>query len=359
MRGAENRQSEIFHTFSVENLVPAEHPIRAIRKVCDAALKRLCPIFDSMYSDVGRPSIAPEVVLKAQVLMALYSIRSERQVVEQIGYNVLFRWFLGMSMSDPVFDVTVFTKNRKRLIEHEVGSEFLRAVVLEARERHLLSHDHFSVDGTLIEAWASMKSFRSTDDDSPPPTGRNGARDFRGESRTNDTHRSTTDPDARLVKKCAGDKAKLAFQSHVLMENRNGLVVDTEATIASGTAEVEAALVMLDRLRESSKNPSTIGADKSYHCQQFVNGCRERGVSPHTALHSSRNIKGLDRRTTKQSGYATSLVIRKRIEESFGWGKTIAGIRKVKVRGLNNVRLVTQVAYASLNILRIAKLAPT
>jgi transposase len=362
MRGAENRQSEIFHTFSVEELVPSDHPLRALRMICDFALKRLCPVFDTMYSDVGRPSIAPEMVLKAQVLMALYSVRSERQVVEQIGYNVLFRWFLGMSMSEPVFDATVFTKNHKRLIEHEVGAEFLQAVVLEARKRHLLSPDHFSVDGTLIEAWASMKSFRKKDDhDEPtdaPPSGRNGTRDFRGEKRTNETHRSTTDPEARLVKKCSGDRAKLAFQSHVLMENRSGLIVDTEATIASGTAEVEAALIMLDRIRDRHKAPRTIGADSSYHCKKFIDACRHRGISPHTALHPKRRVPGLDKRTTQRKGYATSLVIRKRVEEGFGWGKVIAGIRKVKVRGVEKVRLLTQIAYAALNIIRIAKLAP-
>jgi transposase len=361
MRGEERRQSELFHTFSVESLVPVDHPIRAIRTVCDSALKRLCPVFDTMYSDVGRPSIAPEVVLKAQVLMALYSVRSERQVVEQIGYNVLFRWFLGMSMSEPVFDATVFTKNRQRLIEHEVGREFLHAVVEEARSRKLLSEDHFSVDSTLIEAWASMKSFRKKDegtkkdDDTPTPSGRNTARDFRGETRTNDTHQSTTDPDARLAKKSTGDKAKLAYQSHVLMENRNGFIIDTELTQASGTAEVEAALVMLDRWQDGQRAPKTIGADANYHCAEFVTECRDRKISPHTALHSSREVTGLDKRTTAKVGYRLSITIRKRIEEGFGWAKTIAGIRKVKVRSVDKVRLTTQVAYAALNIIRIAK----
>lgn len=362
MRGEENRQSELFHTFSVESLVPVDHPIRRIRKICDKALKRLCPVFDTMYSDVGRPSIAPEVVLKAQVLMALYSVRSERQVVEQIGYNVLFRWFLGMSMSDSVFDATVFTKNRRRFIEHDVGREFLLAVVEEARAHKLLSEDHFSVDSTLIEAWASMKSFRrkgeekDSDDDVPTASsGRNIARDFRGEKRTNDTHQSTTDPDAKLAKKSSGDKAKLAFQSHVLMENRNGLILDTELTPASGTAEVEAAITMLDRWGDAMSPPKSIGADANYHCAEFVTGCRNRNIAPHTALHSNRVVPGLDRRTTSKTGYRISLTIRKRIEEIFGWGKTIAGIRKVKVRRVDKVRLVTQVAYAALNIIRIAK----
>jgi transposase len=359
MRGKENHQSQMFHTFSIEDLIPLDHPLRKIREVCDAALQRLNTAFEAMYSDTGRPSIAPEVVLKSLILQALYSIRSERQLSEQIGYNVLYRWFLGMSMSTPVFDPTVFGKNRERLIEHEIGREFLVSTVEEARRLNLISEEHFSVDGTLLEAWASMKSFvrKGGGDSGGGQGGSNRWVDFHGEKRSNETHGSVTDPDARLMKKGKGKEAKLSYCSNVLMENRNGLIVGTAVKSATGTAEVEAAMELLDRAVEEGLEPASVGADKGYHCQAFVQGCREREVKPHVSQQSGRKVAGLDGRTAASPAYRVSQIVRKRIEEQFGWGKTIAGLRKLKVRGVAKVGMLVDIVSSAFNVLRIARLS--
>lgn len=361
MRGSDDRTEGLFSYVSCEARVPKDHPLRAIRAICDEALEVLSPAFEGLYSKVGRPSIAPEKLLRALLLQAFYSIRSERQLMEQIGYNLLFRWFVGLSMDAPIWDVTVFTKNRERLLSGDVAVKFLGAVVAQARGRDLLSDDHFSVDGTLIEAWASMKSFRPNDgSDEPPGPGRNGGRDFHGEKRSNETHASSTDPDARLYRKAQGQASRLAFMGHVLMENRNGLVVGAMLTQASGTAEREASLVLIDKL--NAKHRVTLGADKAYDAQGFVAALRERKVTPHIARHEYvakngvRRRSNLDGRTTRHPGYEISLRIRKRIEEVFGWIKTTGNLRKTRHRGTRRVDWMFTLTAAAYNLVRMPKL---
>jgi transposase len=350
----------MFSYLSPEALVPAQHPLRLIRPLVNDALERLSLKFDAIYSDIGRVSIAPEKLLRALLLQAFFSIRSERQLMEQITYNILFRWFVGLSMDAEVWDVTVFTKNRDRLLEGDIAREFLAAILVDPKVKPLLSDEHFSVDGTLIEAWASMKSFKPKDGSgepgapNSPSAGRNGEVDFRGKPHSNDTHASTTDPDARLYKKAAGQAAKLCHMGHVLMENRNGLVVDAELTLATGTAEREAATTMIEALGGSRK--ITLGADKAYDTQDFVAEMRRLGVTPHVAQNNKGRRSAIDRRTTRHEGYGISQRKRKRIEEVFGWIKSSAGLRKTRHRGNARVGWIFTLNAAAYNLVRLPKL---
>ncbi len=318
MRGADRQTAAMFSYISPEGLVPQDHPLRVIRPLVNAALERLSGRFEQMYAPRGRDSIAPEKLLRALLLQALFSVRSERQLMEQITYNMMFRWFVGLSMDAAVWDVTVFTKNRDRLLAGDIARGFLAAILADPQVEPLLSDEHFSVDGTLIEAWASMKSFRPKDGSGEPPApGRNGEVDFRGEPRSNDTHASTTDPDARFYKKAAGQAAKLCHMGHVLMENRNGLVVDTSLTKATGTAEREAAIAMVEALPDDGR--ITLGTDKSYDTQDFVAEMRRLGVTPHVTQNNKKRRSAIDGRTTRHAGYAVSLRIRKRIDIDQSW----------------------------------------
>jgi transposase len=342
--------------------VPKDHPLRAIRGLVDGALGALSGDFAKLYARLGRPSIPPEKLLRALLLQAFYSVRSERQLMEQLDYNLLFRWFVGLSMDAPIWDVTVFTKNRERLLEGDVAAKFFAAVLEQAEVKQLLSNDHFSVDGTLIEAWASMKSFRRKDgQDKPPDPGRNGERGFHKEKRSNETHESTTDPDARLYRKGDGQGARLSFMGHILMENRNALIVETELTRASGTAERDAALAMIDR-RCSGPKRITLGGDKGFDVTDFVGELRDRNVTPHIAVDAHLTKTGktrktaIDRRTTRHPGYVVSQRIRKRIEEGFGYIKTGAILRKTRHRGTARVGFMFTLAAAAYNLVRIPKL---
>lgn len=356
MRGDDTKQAALFSFVSPEQRVPQDHPLRPIKALTEQILKSLSRTFSRMYSKTGRPSIPPERLLKAQILMALYSVRSDRLFCEQLDYNLLFRWFLDMTMDEPAFDHSSFTKNRERLLKHEVAATFFAAVVGEARERALMSNEHFSVDGTLIEAWASLKSFRPRDekpeDREPPDDPGNPTVNFHGEQRSNETHGSTTDPEARLARKGHGKEAKLCFSAHALMENRNGLAVDVVAAAATGTAEREVGLALI-----SAHVPrgATVGGDKGYNQRAFVDGCRALGVTPHVA----ENVKysAIDRRTTRHAGYAISMRIRKRIEEIFGWIKTTGGFRRTRVKGIALTQHALYVVGAALNLLRITRLA--
>ena len=345
----------MFSYISPETLVPQDHPLRAIRPLVNAALQRLSGRFEQMYASRGRGSIAPEKLLRALLLQALFSVRSERQLMEQITYNMMFRWFVGLSMDTPVWDVTVFTKNRDRLLAGDIARGFLAAILIDPKVKPLLSDEHFSVDGTLIEAWASMKSFRPKDGSGEPPSpGRNNEVDFRGKPRSNDTHASTTDPDARLYKKAAGQAAKLCHMGHVLMENRNGLVVDTSLTKATGTAEREAAIAMVEDLPDDGR--ITLGSDKGYDTQDFVAEMRRLGVTPHVTQNNKKRRSAIDGRTTRHPGYAVSLRIRKRIEEVFGWMKTVGVLRKTRHRGTERVGWMFTFVAAAYNLVRLPKL---
>lgn len=362
MRGEEERQEALFHYFSVEERIGKEHPIRRLRELCDEALRRLSPLFDGMYSETGRPSIAPETLLKSTVLMALYSVRSENLFCEQLNYNLLFRWFLGMDVSGAGFDRTVFSKNRHRLLEHEVGQEFLKTVVEMAGERKLLSEDHFTLDGTLIESWASLKSFRRKDkkEDDGDSNGflpRNPDVDFHGEKRSNKTHESKTDPESRLMRKGPGKESKLSYCANVVVENRNGLVVACEVSTATGTAEVQGGISLIDGMREEGTNPKTIGADKNYHQKDFVSAMRERKIIPHVAPIKGRNVAGLDGRTLSKESYKISQRKRKIVERCFGFAKTVAGLRKSRLVGIDPTEFLLKMAFATLNLLRISKLS--
>jgi len=339
---------------TANDLVPLDHPIRQIKPMVDKALGELSPIFNRMYAETGRPSIPPEHLLKACLLIALYSVRSERQFCERLQYDLLFKWFLDMNIIDPAFDASVFSKNKERLLEHEVARGFLGAVLDEAQRRRLLSEDHFTVDGTLLEAWASLKSFRPRDGSGVTPTGgeKNPEVDFHGEKRSNQTHQSTTDPKAMLAKKGKGKEAKLCFMGHILMENRNGLVVNVAMTQATGTAEREAALDMLAQV--PGKRRITVGGDKNYDTKDFVTSCRSITVTPHVARRESSIVDG---RTTRHAGYQVSQRIRKRVEEIFGWAKTVGGGRKLRYKGVERNRLWWELTAAAYNLLRIAKIA--
>jgi transposase len=343
-------------TVSTEELVPADHPLRDMRVMVNAALAELSPTFAKLYSPLGRPSIAPEKQLRAILLQMLYTVRSERMLMEQLRYNMLFRWFVGLSIDEPVWDVTVFTKNRERFLEGEIADRFFEAVLGQARAAGLLSDEHFTVDGTLIEAWASHKSFKPMDDQEPPTGGgeSNPTIDFKGTKRSNKTHRSTTDPDARLYRKNGNAGAQLGYLGHALMENRNGLAVDGRLTRATGTAEREAALDMIDGLGGTHR--ITLGADKAYDTADFVAELRARGVTPHVAQNDTYRRSAVDERTTRHESYVMSQRKRKRVEEIFGWEKVVGGFRKVKVRGLERVGAIFKLGLAAFNLVRMCNL---
>ena len=354
MRGADYQQSGMFSYISAERRVPEDHPLRAIRTMVDVALRNMGAQFEAMYAQVGRPSIAPEKLLRALLLQVLYTVRSERMLMEQLNYNLLFRWFVGMNIDDPVWDVTVFTKNRERLLAGGVASALFAEVLAQARSRALLSSEHFTVDGTLIEAWAGHKSFKRKDgtDQQPPNDPGNPTVDFHGERRRNATHQSTTDPEARLAKKGAGKEAKLSFAGHVLMENRNGIAVNGCVTLAEGRAEVEAAVAMVEEL--PGQHRVTVGGDKAYDTKEFVQEMRDHQVTPHVALKATTII---DARTTRHPGYAISQQKRKRVEEIFGWLKTVGGLRKTRHRGVERVGWMFTFALAAYNLVRLRNLA--
>jgi transposase len=356
MRGNDQQQNHIFSYLSPEQRVRKDHPLRAIRAMVDEVLKQLSPRFDKMYAKVGRPSIPPEQLLRAQLLQLLYSVRSERLLMEEIDYNLLFRWFVGLNADDEVWDATVFTKNRDRLLEADVAKEFLAQVVAQARTRGLTSDEHFTVDGTLLEAWAGLKSFRPKDKkDSPPPDDPgNPTVDFRGEGRSNQTHESKSDPDARLARKGAGKEAKLSYNGNLLVENRNGLIVQSTVWEATGTAERLAALAMLEQVPGTGR--VTVAGDKGFDTAEFVRECRNLRVTPHVAQNLAGRRSAIDGRTTRQPGYAISQKKRKRIEECFGWLKTIALLRKLRHRGTLKVDWIFTFACAAYNLVRMRNL---
>lgn len=342
---------------TLNELVPARHPVRTIKKLADECLRQLSSTFDEMYSAVGRPSIPPERLLKAQLLMALYSVRSERMLCERIQYDMLFRWFLDMSMTEAVFDASSFSRNRDRLLEHEVAHRFLQAVVKRAKREALMSSEHFSVDGTLIEAWASMKSFRPKDESDDDKGDGNGWASFKGEKRTNETHESKTDPEAKLIRKSAGKEAKLCFAEHVLMENRNGLIVDMMVAPAVGVTEPGAALELMARALPTGR--VTVGADKGYDTKAFVKECREMTITPHVARHiNAHRSSSVDDRTARHPGYEISQVVRRRIESIFGWKKTVGGCRKSRYRGVKRTGFFAAIAAAAYNLTRMVRLMP-
>lgn len=358
MRGTDEQAGQLFSYVDLEARVRRDHPLRAIRSIVNEALAALAPDFSALYSKTGRPSIPPERLLRAMLLQAFYSVRSERQLMERLDTDLLFRWFVGLSIDDAVWDATVFSKNRDRLLEGAIAAKFLVAVLAQPRINKLISSDHFSVDGTLIEAWASMKSFKPKDGSgSEPPAGagRNAEVDFKGQKRSNETHASTTDPDARLYRKGAGMEARLAFLGHALMENRNGLIVNACLTPADGQAERTAALAMIE---PHANRPTgvTLGADKGYDARVFVNELRSMNVRPHVAQNTSGRRSAIDRRTTRHKGYEVSQRIRKRIEEAFGWMKTVGGLRKTRFRGVDRVGWSFAFAAAAYNLVRLPKL---
>ena len=360
MRGTDTQQSGMFSYLSPEERVPEKHPLRAIRGMTDEVLKGLSAKFNELYSATGRPSIAPEKLLRALLLQILYTVRSERLLMEQLQYNLLFRWFVGLNMEEPVWVATVFTKNRERLLEGEIADLFFAGVLAQARAADLLSDEHFSVDGTLIEAWASQKSFQRKEQSEKPPVDDPGnpTVDFHGERRSNDTHESTTDADARLARKSGGHEAKLAYCGNVLIENRNGLVVDTELLQANGTAERDAALLMAERI--AGRQRVTVAADKGYDTQEFVREIRGMNVTPHVAQNDKRRGgSAIDERTTRHAGYKVSQVKRKRIEEVFGWLKTVGMLRKTRHRGVHKVGWVFTFAAAAYNLVRMRNLVYT
>jgi len=352
MRGDDPTQGATFSYVGPEQRVPADHPLRPIRQMCNEALARLSPRFDEIYSQVGRPSIAPERLLRTLLLQLLYSIRSERMLMEQLDYNLLFRWFVGLTMDDPIWAPTVFSKNRDRLLEGDIAREFFHEVVEMARRRGLLSDEHFTVDGTLLEAWASHKSFRRKDGEPPPAAG---SRDFRGERRSNETHASTTDPDARLYRRTHHGEAKLAYLGHVLMENRNGLAVGGCVTHATGYAEREAALELVEALPVNGR--ITLGADKAYDTEAFVAALRANRVTPHVAQNNTTKKSAIDRRTTRHPGYGMSRARRCLVERIPAWLKNVALLRKTKHRGRERVDWVFVFALGAYNLVRMRGLA--
>jgi len=359
MRGDNEHQGAMYSYIAPEQRVPTDHPLRPLRQMTDEIFKQLSSRFDQLYSRTGRPSIAPERLLRALLLQVLYSVRSERMLMEQLEYNLLFRWFVGLNMDDAVWDATTFSKNRDRLLRGEIAEEFFAAVLQLARTKALLSDEHFTVDGTMVEGWASLKSFQPKErsgggnDDKPDDPG-NPTVNFRGQKRSNETHQSTTDNDLRLFKKTSGGEAKLAYQGHVLMENRNGLVVNAQLTRASGTAERETALALLGQPGKRV----TLAADKAYDTKGFVSDLRARGVTPHVAQNDNRRRGGsaIDKRTTRHPGYAVSQRKRKRVEEIFGWLKTVGLLRKTRHRGVELVAWIFKFATAAYNLVRIRNL---
>jgi transposase len=356
MRGHVEAQASMFSYFSPESRVPSEHPLRAIKAYADELLRGLSRQFAQMYAKGGRPSIPPERLLKATLLMALYSVRSERLFCEALDYNILFRWFLDMNLEEASLDQSNFSRLRTRLVEHDVARRFFDAVVKRAQQDKLLSDEHFTVDGTLIEAWASLKSFRRKDGGDNDP-GADGMVDFKGEKRTNATHESTSDPDAKLMRKGLGKEAKLSYAEHVLMENRHGLCVDVIITAASAK-ETDAACAMLQRQRRKGLRPATVGGDKGYHEQGFIAWLRHRRIIPHVALNAARPTKGVDRRTTRHESYQISQRKRKLVEQIFGWKKTVGGLRKTRVRGMAKNQCQAYLTAAAYNLLRMSRLRP-
>jgi transposase len=359
MRGADEQQSQIFSYLSPEARVRKDHPLRAIRVMVDEVLAQMSGSFDAMYADVGRPSIAPEKLLRAQLLQMLYSVRSERLLMEEMDYNLLFRWFVGLNADDDVWDATTFTKNRDRLLQADVAKQFLAQVVAQAGSRGLTSDEHFTVDGTLLEAWASVKSFQPKEKKTPPPDDPgNPTVNFHGENRSNDTHESKTDPESQLARKGPGKEAKLSYSGNLLVENGNGLIVDAEVFQANGTAERDAALVMMEKL--PGTKAVTVGGDKGFDTRGFVAECRNLRVTPHVAQnHARAGGSAIDARTTRHAGYRISQRKRKRIEECFGWLKTVAGLRKVRHRGVCKVDWIFTFACAAYNLVRMRNLAAT
>jgi transposase len=358
VKGDDQIQPALISTITLESYVADDHKLRDIRKIVNQILVDCRPEFEAMYSSVGRPSIAPEKLLRALLLMVLYSIPSERRLMEHIRYNLLFRWFVGLDADEVVWDVTVFTKNRKRLLEGEIARLFFEGVKSHAKIRRLMSEDHFSVDGTLLEAWASFKSIQPIDpkdDNEPkPPGGSNPDVDFKGQKRSNETHRSVTDPDSRLARKGKGKEAKLCLSGNVLMENRNGLIVEAEVLLVEGNHEVDAALAFLT---DHAPRDSTVGADKNYDCAEFVSGCRELGIRPHVARNDTNRSSRIDGRTSRHPGYELSQKKRKRIEEIFGWMKTVGGLRKLRYRGKRRVNWIFLFCSAAFNLIRMVNLA--
>jgi transposase len=363
MRGEIKKQSSMWSTVSPEQRVPKDHPIRRIKALADAQLVELSAVFDEMYGSGGRPSIPPETLLKSCLLIALFSVRSERQFCERLDYDLLFRWFLDMSIDDATFDASTFAKNKERLLEADVARLFFEGVVRQAKAADLISAEHFTVDGTLIEAWASLKSFRPRGErgkkQPPPDDPGNPTVNFHGEKRSNQTHESTTDPESKLARKGNNVAAKVCYSAHVLMENRNGLCADISVAAATGDAEWVEAIRMLDRARTNGINPSTLGADKGYDVRRFVDDVRARGVTPHVAEQiTSRRKSRIDRRTTRHPGYAISQRCRKKVEEIFGWVKTVGGWRKTRYRGQSRNGLWAYLTAAAYNLTRMAKLLP-
>ena len=356
MRGSDEQMGAMFSYVSLEERIPADHPLRAIRRITDRALAQVSPRFDALYVNFGRPSIPPEKLLRALLLQVLYTIRSERQLMEQLDYNLLFRWFVGLGIDDAVWSPTTFTKNRDRLLDGEIAGAFFGAVRQHAETARLLSHEHFTVDGTLLEAWASHKSFQRRDQPTDPPTGGgNVAVDFRGERRTNATHQSTTDPDARLYRKSDGRPAQLAYAGHVLLENRSGLIVDARVTPADGYGERDAALVMAQAVPGGR---ITLGMDKGYDSPDFVAALRSMEVTPHVAQNTTKRRSAIDARTTRHPGYPISQRQRKRVEQVFGWMKTVGGLRKLRHRGGPLVTWIFTFTAAAYNIVRLRRLLP-
>jgi transposase len=362
MRGSHPSQGGMFSFVSPDSRVPATHPLRRVKQFTDIALRRLSRDFEAMYSRMGRPSIPPEWLLKAQILMALFSVRSDRLFCEMLDYNILFRWFLDMDLDTASFDHSVFSKNRDRLMEQEIAHRLMQEVVRLARSAELLSDEHFTVDGTLIEAWASMKSFKRKDAESVNKTDddpSNPSVDFHHEKRSNETHQSSTDPEALLARKNKRTGAQLAYSGHVLMENRNGLCVDIAIAPATGTAERDTALALIKHERRRGKRRmKTVGADKGYHATEFIKSLRRLGVKPHIAEKTNTSLAGLDGRTTRHKGYSVSQLKRKRVEEIFGWIKSVGGLRKTRVRGIRINQTVAYVVAAAYNLIRMVKLMP-
>lgn len=359
MRGEDTSQDSLFSYGSLEERIPASHPLRPIREMVGETLGGLSPQFSKLYARIGRPSIAPEKLLRALLLMVLYSIRSERRLMEELEYNLLYRWFVGMGADEPVWDATVFSKNRERFIDGAIARRFFDQVLTQARSQSLVSEEHFSVDGTLIEAWASLKSFQQKEDQGPKPPiddPGNPTMDFRGEKRSNDTHESRTDPDARLARKGNGQEAKLAYCGNVMIENRHGLVVDVELLQANGTAERDAALLMAERIVTQER--VTVAADKGYDTKEYVKEMRGMNATPHVAQNTKRpGGSAIDGRTTRHAGYRISQQRRKIVEEVFGWMKTVGGQKKTKYRGLWRVGWMFTFAAAAYNLVRMRTLA--
>ena len=357
MRGADVHQEGLFSYVSPESRIPKQHPLRPIRQMVDAALSELSDQFEASYAQTGRPSIAPEKLVRALLLQVFYSIRSERLLCEQLDYNLLFRWFVGLSMDDAVWDHSTFSKNRDRLMQAKIAQAFFERVLAQARAKGLTSDEHFSVDGTLIEAWASLKSFRPRDESDDPPEGggRNPDRDFHGERRKNDTHASTTDPEAKLFRKGPGKEARLCYMGHVLTENRNGLVVDAVLSQATGMAERDAALAMIKGI--PGQHRITLGTDKNYDTKEFVAATRALNVTPHVAQNDTNRRSAIDGRTTRHVGYEISQRVRKRIEEVMGWGKDIGPVRKTKFRGAERVGFQWLLTLTGYNLIRMRNIA--